>query len=55
MKLTLIKLHCINQYVYTLQIVVEKCDVPIKSLELQLVRVETCGCAEGYAKDGKYN
>ncbi|KAL5253921.1 hypothetical protein ACHWQZ_G013623 [Mnemiopsis leidyi] len=24
---------------------------PIKSIELQLVRVETCGCAEGYAKD----
>jgi hypothetical protein len=25
--------------------------VPIKSIELQLVRVETCGCAEGYSKD----
>jgi hypothetical protein len=22
-------------------------------VELQLVRVETCGCAEGYARDGK--
>ncbi|KAG1679710.1 Down syndrome critical region protein 3 [Nymphon striatum] len=33
------------------QITVEKCDSPIKSIELQLVRVETCGCAEGYAKD----
>ena len=25
------------------------CDAPIKSIELQLVRVETCGCAEGNA------
>ena len=24
----------------------------MKSIEIQLVRVETCGCAEGYAKDG---
>ena len=31
---------------------VEHSDSPIKSIELQLVRVETCGCAEGYAKDG---
>ena len=31
----------------------ESCDSPIKSIEIQLVRVETCGCAEGYAKDGK--
>lgn len=53
-KQTLIKLYCIT-ICSSLQIVVEKCDVPIKSMELQLVRVETCGCAEGYAKDGKYN
>lgn len=53
-KQTLIKLYCITIR-SSLQIVVEKCDVPIKSMELQLVRVETCGCAEGYAKDGKYN
>lgn len=26
----------------------------IKSIELQLVRVETCGCAEGYSRDGNY-
>ena len=26
--------------------------MPIKSIELQLIRVETCGCAEGYARDG---
>ncbi|CAH0546368.1 unnamed protein product [Brassicogethes aeneus] len=28
-----------------------KCAVPIRSIELQLVRVETCGCAEGYARE----
>ena len=27
---------------------VEHSAKPIKSIELQLVRVETCGCAEGY-------
>ncbi|XP_071095137.1 vacuolar protein sorting-associated protein 26C-like [Haliotis cracherodii] len=30
---------------------VDQCDAQIKSIEIQLVRVETCGCAEGYAKD----
>jgi hypothetical protein len=29
----------------------EKCAVPVRSVELQLVRVETCGCAEGYARE----
>ena len=38
---------------FTGELVVESCDVPIKSVELQLVRVETCGCLEGYARDGK--
>ncbi|XP_065837242.1 vacuolar protein sorting-associated protein 26C-like [Oscarella lobularis] len=33
------------------ELIVEKSSVPIKSIELQLVRVETCGCAEGYARD----
>ncbi|XP_014662147.1 PREDICTED: Down syndrome critical region protein 3-like [Priapulus caudatus] len=33
------------------ELVVERSEAPIKSIELQLVRVETCGCAEGYAKD----
>ncbi|XP_064610239.1 vacuolar protein sorting-associated protein 26C-like [Liolophura sinensis] len=33
------------------ELIVEHCNAPIKSIELQLVRVETCGCAEGYAKD----
>ncbi|XP_061184649.1 vacuolar protein sorting-associated protein 26C-like [Saccostrea echinata] len=33
------------------ELTVEHCDTQIKSIEIQLVRVETCGCAEGYAKD----
>ncbi|KJE95159.1 down syndrome critical region protein 3 [Capsaspora owczarzaki ATCC 30864] len=33
------------------QFVVESSTIDIKSIELQLLRVETCGCAEGYAKD----
>jgi hypothetical protein len=32
-------------------VVIEKCDVPIKSVEIQLIRVETCGCTEGFAKE----
>ncbi|ENN71033.1 vacuolar protein sorting-associated protein 26C [Dendroctonus ponderosae] len=28
-----------------------KCAAPARSIELQLVRVETCGCAEGYARE----
>ena len=35
------------------QVTLESCAKPVKSLEIQLVRVETCGCAEGYAKDGE--
>jgi len=33
------------------QLVLEESDAVIKSIELQLVRVETCGCADGYAKE----
>jgi hypothetical protein len=33
------------------ELCVEYCEAPIRSIELQLVRVETCGCAEGYARD----
>ncbi|KAK6623370.1 Vacuolar protein sorting-associated protein 26C [Polyplax serrata] len=36
---------------FTGELILEHCEVPIKSVELQLVRVETCGCAEGYARD----
>lgn len=37
---------------FTGELILEHCELPIKSVELQLVRVETCGCAEGYARDG---
>lgn len=37
---------------FTGHVILEHCSVPVRSLELQLVRVETCGCAEGYAKEG---
>ncbi|XP_005100134.1 vacuolar protein sorting-associated protein 26C [Aplysia californica] len=33
------------------ELIVEHCEALIKSIEIQLVRVETCGCAEGFAKD----
>ena len=33
------------------EITVERSSAAIRSIELQLVRVETCGCAEGYARD----
>ncbi|XP_018331186.1 Down syndrome critical region protein 3 isoform X2 [Agrilus planipennis] len=36
---------------FTGHLILERCEVPIRSLELQLVRVETCGCAEGYSRD----
>ncbi|XP_042354654.1 vacuolar protein sorting-associated protein 26C isoform X2 [Plectropomus leopardus] len=43
--------NCVISQPLTGEVVVENSDVPIKSIELQLVRVETCGCAEGYARD----
>ncbi|CAG0915933.1 unnamed protein product [Notodromas monacha] len=36
---------------FTGELTIERCDIQIKSIEVQLVRVETCGCAEGYAKE----
>ena len=33
------------------ELTVERSSAIIRSIELQLVRVETCGCAEGYARD----
>jgi len=36
---------------FTGEITIEICESTIKSIELQLVRVETCGCADGYAKE----
>ncbi|XP_075678792.1 vacuolar protein sorting-associated protein 26C [Dermatophagoides pteronyssinus] len=34
---------------FTGELIIEHCEQLIKSIELQLVRIETCGCAEGYA------
>uniref|UniRef100_A0A0K8TQF7 Vacuolar protein sorting-associated protein 26C n=1 Tax=Tabanus bromius TaxID=304241 RepID=A0A0K8TQF7_TABBR len=36
---------------FTGHVIVQHTEVAIKSIELQLVRVETCGCAEGYSRD----
>lgn len=36
---------------FTGEVKIEHSDAVIKSIELQLVRVETCGCADGYAKE----
>lgn len=36
---------------FTGEVYVQHSDQPVKSIEIQLVRVETCGCAEGFAKD----
>lgn len=51
----LLLLCIINVLTYSLylKVVIEHCEAVIKSIELQLVRVETCGCAEGYSRDGK--
>jgi len=32
-------------------ITLQSCGEPIKCMEIQLVRVETCGCADGFAKE----
>ena len=36
---------------FTGHVILERCAAPVRSIELQLVRVETCGCAEGYARE----
>ncbi|KAG4068994.1 hypothetical protein HA402_008305 [Bradysia odoriphaga] len=36
---------------FTGHITVQHTEVAVKSIEMQLVRVETCGCAEGYSRD----
>lgn len=36
---------------FTGELCIERCDAAIRSVELQLVRVETCGCAQGYSRD----
>ncbi|GAB5576264.1 vacuolar protein sorting-associated protein 26C isoform X2 [Prionailurus iriomotensis] len=42
---------CVITQPLTGELLVESSEAAIKSIELQLVRVETCGCAEGYARD----
>ncbi len=32
----------------------EESELPIKSIEVQLLRIETCGCAEGFSRDCVY-
>lgn len=39
---------------FTGELTVVRSEAPVKSIELQLVRVETCGCLEGYAKDVRW-
>ena len=43
--------NCCITKPFTGELTVDHCQAPIRSIELQLVRVETCGCAEGYARD----
>lgn len=43
--------QCSIKKPFTGELEVVHSDKPIKSIELQLLRVETCGCAEGYSKD----
>ncbi|XP_068126524.1 vacuolar protein sorting-associated protein 26C isoform X2 [Hyperolius riggenbachi] len=43
--------NCLITQPLTGELLVETSEVAIKSIELQLLRVETCGCAEGYARD----
>jgi len=42
---------CDIRKAFTGMITVQESEAVIKSIELQLVRVETCGCADGYAKE----
>ncbi|XP_060226781.1 vacuolar protein sorting-associated protein 26C isoform X4 [Meriones unguiculatus] len=43
--------NCAITQPLTGELVVEHSEAAVQSVELQLVRVETCGCAEGYARD----
>lgn len=43
--------NCCIAQPFSGEVVVVKSSTPIRSIELQLVRVETCGCAEGFARD----
>lgn len=43
---------CVITRPFTGELIIEEADAIIKSVEVQLVRVETCGCADGFAKEG---
>merc|ERR1711916_1880 len=43
--------YCAINRPLTGEVIVEESSEPIKSIEIQLVRVETCGCAQGFAKE----
>lgn len=43
--------NCSIMQPFSGELTVERSSATIRSIELQLVRVETCGCAEGYARD----
>ena len=43
--------NCCITKPFTGELTIQRSSATIRSIELQLVRVETCGCAEGYARD----
>ena len=43
--------NCVITKPFTGEVTVSHSSAPIMSIELQLVRVETCGCAEGFSRD----
>uniref|UniRef100_U5EY14 Vacuolar protein sorting-associated protein 26C n=1 Tax=Corethrella appendiculata TaxID=1370023 RepID=U5EY14_9DIPT len=48
---TLDSTDCCITKPFTGEVTIHHTEVAIKSIEIQLVRVETCGCAEGYSRD----
>eukprot|EP01147_Barroeca_monosierra_P001277 gene1277-4484_t len=44
-------LNCEISQPFSGKLLVKNMPIPIKTIELQLIRVETCGCAEGFATD----
>uniref|UniRef100_A0A6B2LC96 Vacuolar protein sorting-associated protein 26C n=1 Tax=Arcella intermedia TaxID=1963864 RepID=A0A6B2LC96_9EUKA len=43
--------RCLMSEPFEGNLVLKTCAEPIKCIELQLIRVETCGCADGWAKE----
>jgi len=48
---TLNSTRCLISDPFTGHLTLQNCQESVKCIELQLVRVETCGCAEGFAKE----